>query len=102
MYIYSKYNKNALPGPLSYGYPMGMVWLSYGIVRYWSDFESGLLQCRCSSFRVQRYGKFLKCANKNGFRPQVEAAVQALLAEEPYKYWDPFIERGDVEASPEM
>ena len=21
---------------------------------------------------------------------------------EPYKYWDPFVERGDVEASPEM
>ena len=21
---------------------------------------------------------------------------------EPYKYWDPFVERGDVEDSPEM
>ena len=87
-------------------YPMAILWVWYGypmvFVRYWSDFESGLLQCRCSSFRVQRYGNFLKCANKNGFRPQVEAAVQALLAEEPYKYWDPFVERGDVEASPEM
>ena len=34
MYIYSKCAKMRKKGVLSYGYPMGMLWVSYGAGRY--------------------------------------------------------------------
>ena len=60
MYIYSKCYKIAIFSLLSYGYPMGIIWVSYGA-------DSILIaKCECKGTtkkRAQKYVKILICTN---------------------------------------